>query len=1118
MTSLVSITNHFKSSARINDEQFEPSVFLENFVCHGTVRQTLNSLCAEISGSAQRAFTLTGPYGSGKSTLALFLDCLLSPAKRTRKSAMLKLDSEQSAGELLNLAFPYKCGWRVVKHLCDLSSPAPAIAETVVSALVGKSKSFQNASDAECLKGIKEAMRQRETRCDGVVLIIDELGKALDYQASKGGDLHFFQSLADAVQSATDVVVIGLLHQSFAAYARKRDSSTQDEWGKVQGRYKDFGFNPSADESLHLIGESFSVDDGLKAKLLEREQDSLDVVVENFGGHVDSLSRVLPLDPVVASLLGPLSKRSFSQNERSLFSFIATHERYGFRDYLQAKEDSVQAFSGLYRVDKLWNYLYHNLGHVIAASSDSKAWLEACDAVDRASDLPGAIHYHLTQLIALFSILGRANKLFASKIFLIEYFSSIDEYDYDTGQIEAAIQALEEKSIIIFRHNLNSYHVFRASDLDVNRLILDWVERVKSGVDWTKALPNDKLILANSHYHRTGVMRWAMCQITPDVESVMEPEPKSGVAMANFVIPLNAEVHAELVTKFSSCAALAIARPMNLDALEAATIEVLALQKLADAESETLSRDPIARTEIENREQAARETIRELFDTVFDSAQWDYRGQPLEAGTLTGKVSAIADSVFSLCPAVHNELINRTKLSGTSNSALNKLLLAILSENCNHESLGFSAEGFPPEKGIYLSCLKRKGWHTPAEEIPIAGNWFNVKSVQRLPKDHRDSYRVWSDAVAFIKGSGERVTVEQMYNFWMAPPYGMTLGVCKLWIMALFKSLERHLAFYDLDSTKNWMYIPELDEVLVEKIWRYPAEAGVRYYELADTDSSLVQQVARASELQGEQTVLAVGKSVVRKAHLLPAWVKRTSGNNLFDVSGDKHLSPLAKRFRDKVLSANDPYRLVLEDIPELFSAADNVEDEVRQCMESLSELDILLSHQFEAAVKELLGVSKPEELTARCHAVAQNASRPEIENFARRLGDWSESPTESVFEPLMALVVGVRKDSWTDDSISIGYDKLRDLCRQFRRQESFSASKDKAVRGTVPVSLIYDDGSGTLVEREQFIGLDASNLNGSSGVLTAVKDELSELSREHRVRVLMELLAEEMDPVSEPR
>ena len=103
MTASVSITSHFKSSARINDQHFDPDIFLENFICHGTVQQTLSSLCAEVSGSAQRAFTLTGPYGSGKSTLALFLDCLLSPNKRVRRRALKKFsgaDAEKGSMEL----------------------------------------------------------------------------------------------------------------------------------------------------------------------------------------------------------------------------------------------------------------------------------------------------------------------------------------------------------------------------------------------------------------------------------------------------------------------------------------------------------------------------------------------------------------------------------------------------------------------------------------------------------------------------------------------------------------------------------------------------------------------------------------------------------------------------------------------------------------------------------------------------------------------------------------------------------------------------------------------------------------------------------------------------------
>ena len=210
------------------------------------------------------------------------------------------------------------------------------------------SESFSlEETDAECLAAIKEALSNPGKQCDGVVIIIDELGKALDYQAASGGDLHFFQSLADAVQSNSNVVVIGLLHQSFAAYARKRDSSTQNEWGKVQGRYKDFRFNPSADESLYLVGESFQVEETIMNSLVDHERQSVEVVVETFGVARRRLSWCCT-DPVVASLLRPIFG-AVSLRMSAACSVSATHERYGFRDYLQQQEKG-SAFT-LYRVE-----------------------------------------------------------------------------------------------------------------------------------------------------------------------------------------------------------------------------------------------------------------------------------------------------------------------------------------------------------------------------------------------------------------------------------------------------------------------------------------------------------------------------------------------------------------------------------------------------------------------------------------------------------------------------------------------------------------------------------------------------------------------------------------------
>ncbi|MCW8884755.1 MAG: hypothetical protein OQK12_05800 [Motiliproteus sp.] len=1110
----VQITNHFKSSARINEENFRHDVFLEHFIAHGTVLQTLDSLGAEIRGTQQRTFTVTGPYGAGKSTLALFLDSLLSENKGVRSTALDKLGNTGGSKERFENNFAYEKGWKVVKHLCGLNAPVPAITESILAQLGKATPVTEHKSEAECLSLLKDAFDYASENYDGALIIVDELGKALDFQASVGGDLHFFQSFADLVQQYENILVIGFLHQSFAAYAKGRDSRTQNEWGKVQGRYKDFGFNPSIEESLYLIGESFKVGKQLGETLRSQSLSTRELVSKHFKlGNHELLANVLPIDPVVALLLGPISKRSFSQNERSLFSFIATHERFGFRDFVAKQTKMDVPFSRLYRIDLLWDYLYNNLDHIISASTDSKAWLEACDAVERASTYGDKLHSFIAKLVALLSMMGRVSGLFASKEFVVEYIESIPEFDFESGEVEQALRFLESKSIIIYRHNLNSYHVFRASDLDINRLVLDWIERVKDGLDWVSAYQSEKLVLANAHYHRTGVMRWAETQLVSHSEQVRIPDGKAGTAFVNFVLPTTPELYRTLSREFSGNRFLAIAKPYKIDELEAASVELIALEKLSKEEAEKLSRDPIAKTEIENREKLAVLQISKTLEKIFNNASWKYKGHQLSGKSLTAKVSKVADEIYPDCPSVQNELINRMKVSGTSNSALNKLMLAILLDD-DEENLGLPVKTFPPEKGIYLSCLKHKGWHTPELSRTFAGDWFEVNDASKLPENHRDTYKIWKAGYEFIKASGELVVVKDLHDFWMRPPFGLTQGLCKLYTMALLKSLESHLAFYDFDSTKDWIYIPELDEELVNKLWRYPGEAGVRYYELEETDLSLVHEIAVASQVKDDESILATARALVRQMHAIPSWVKRTSGKNLFKTGGADHLDTLTKRFRDKVLSAKDPYKLILEDIPQLFSEGQDLSQGVRQCLDSLLEIDSIVAAQFRTTLLELLGASADEALIGRCSHVIQNASRPEIENFSKRVQQWSDAQSQQAFDELVALVIGVRKESWTDQRISEGYDKMRSLCVQFRRYETFSTSAEKATISTNPVSLIFKSKEGKLVELEQFVDACAEHDPVAAAVQSKIQENLSTCSTDQRVKLLMEMLAKEMLPV----
>lgn len=1115
MKPLVNISNHFKSSTRVTESSFQPQEFLSHFVAHGTVLKTLDSLGSEISGTQQRTFTITGPYGSGKSTLALYLSCLLSGNSETRLAGLQVLGKKGQTAKNFKANFRYDSGWVVVKHLCGLSSPVHAITTSVLSSLGESINSVGSLSEDECLSALRVAFSKATKAHDGVLVIIDEFGKALDYLASIGGDLHFFQSFADLVQEQQNVIVLGFLHQSFAAYAKGRDTRTQNEWGKIQGRYKDFGYNPSIEESLYLIGESFTVDNKLAVNLEQSAQPTLDIVSRYFPiSNLTALANVLPLDPVVGLLLGPISKRSFSQNERSLFSFIATHERYGFRDYVSQQTIKGNKYDCLYRVDSLWNYLYHNLGHIISASGDSKSWLEACDAVERASTYGDDNQLFITKLVALLSMMGRGSQLYASKQFLVEYLVSLPEHDFDAAAVNEALAFLESKSIIIYRHNLNSYHIFRASDLDINRLILDWINRVKDGVDWVSSCQSEKLILANAHYHRTGAMRWAETQVVSAVNQVRVPAGKAGAAFVNFILPTTSMLFDELKATIGNEPHLVIAEPARIEELELATIELIALEKIAKEEAEKLNRDPIAKTEIENRKKLAQLRIAKILEQVFVQVKWWYQGDILRGRSLTAKVSFVADHNYRECPAVQNELINRMKLSGTSNAALSKLMQAMLFDD-SEEQLRLPTDTFPPEKGIYLSCLRAKGWHTPALAKTFAGRWFDVEDIENLDENERDAYKLWRAGYDFIKNANELVVIQDLYDHWMSPPYGLTLGLCKLYTMALLKSLEAHLAFYDFDSTKDWVYIPELDEELVTKLIRYPSEAGVRYYVLADTDVVLVKEIGAAIAGDDQESILATARSLVRQLHALPSWVKRTSGKNLFSGSEQEHLNALTKRFRDKALSAKDPYKLILEDLPELFGKGKELSAGLKQCLSSLLAIDKDVSNMFENTVLEMLGGGAGHPLRVRCELVEKSASRPEVENFAKRVKAWSDSQSPVLLDELISLVVGVRKESWTDERISQGYDKLRELCIQFKRYETFTRSASKGVAGTRPISLIFESEQGNIVELEHFVFNDASLNSHTNKARKKIESQLSSCANSDRVQLLVELLAKEMKPVS---
>ena len=242
----------------------------------------------------------------------------------------------------------------------------------------------------------------------GLLLVIDELGKFLEYAAQHPaqGDVFVLQTLAEfATRSEqTPLFFLTILHQAIEQYANKFAKSQQEEWAKVQGRFEDIAFVEPTEQVLRLIGSAIE-------RTSESEQEDLSLPIEfdlkpnqlTKDEFSELLKNCLPLHPIVALVIDSIFRR-FAQNERSLFAFLSSNEPYGLQNFLSTQHCNG-TFSPLLSIANLYDYLKTNMGHRLYASRNGKKWAEIESALDRLPD-PSSMQIQLIKTIGVLNIVG----------------------------------------------------------------------------------------------------------------------------------------------------------------------------------------------------------------------------------------------------------------------------------------------------------------------------------------------------------------------------------------------------------------------------------------------------------------------------------------------------------------------------------------------------------------------------------------------------------------------------------------------------------------------------------------------------------------------------------------
>jgi len=786
---VVNIIPYYQRSISIQSD-FGQTDAISGYVCHETAKRALGNMSRQIVESNQRAFTWTGPYGSGKSSLVLTLASALSSQVSLRKQAEKSLSAEII--DNFNAAFKKsKNGWLVLPLVGSNSSVSESL-----SRLIETETGLKSENSEQILNNLKSL--SGSNKYDGVVLIIDEMGKFLESSNFDGDDIYFFQQLAE-LSSRTDgsFLLIGILHQAFREYARFQQLSekVQNDWAKVQGRFVDIPLVASADEVVELLGKAISCptelcyEDALYINICECLKKRRSAISADLD---EKLKNCWPLHPITALLLGPTSRRQFNQNERSIFSFLGSSENFGFQEFLRSSEAKV---GNSYKPENYWDYLKANFDISIGASTDSHRWATANTAVDKVEAKGTPLHASLIKSIAVIDLFKNGSGLAADRDLLATIFPDLEE-----SVINVALSELEQWKVITYRKYNEAWSIFEGSDFDIELAL----EQEKSDVSYSgdNTIPPTRFppVVAKRHLHKTGTLRWmrlsTICseQVDTQIKKAQFSNNEFGkfLLLTDNVTPKWVQAKLKEISQENRSIALGI--PQIKHQIIELCKELELLQTVSKRPE--LEGDPVGRKEVSTRIGDVKGKLESEFSVVTKNTDWFSSSSPegIRPKSLSVLASSFADKVFSQSPKIWSELVNRDKLSGNSVKARRSLIYRMLTDSSS-ENLGIT--GFPPERGLYLTCLFATGLHKFDEEKSQWGFYEPIESDRNIRS-------AWNAAYELISKSKDSISCADIYRIWEQPPFGIKSGLMPILLWSLILACKDKVALY-LDS----VYVPE---------------------------------------------------------------------------------------------------------------------------------------------------------------------------------------------------------------------------------------------------------------------------------------------------------------------
>ena len=947
------------------------------------------------------AHALQGPYGAGKSSLAAFALNQLSHTTAPftpRPHPRLSGDAEAASAKVRGKGglVPVPIVGAAESLAARLAAAMKALATRVPARQRGSAlKSCASLDPQEVsseqvlllLTDVSRAMRRKGSA--GILLVIDEFGRHLEHMLATASetDFHLLQNIAEATgRPDAPLSLVIIQHFGLEHYSARFLGATRGEWEKVRGRFRETVLNNSETDAAHIASKaltSLGVTEAAGPRLGLGGRDEPRLL--NDPEFLAAAQKCQPLHPMTVALLSRLA-RLLGQQDRTIVGWLTSEMDTGF------KAARPKGGKGWVYPAALFDHFFSDALLVPSNPALAKRFAAIHEAHERMSDALGENARTLFRTLAMLNFCG-GRGLNADRNGALACLPK----GFPFGE---NIEALTKTSLVVYRRYRNEYAVWEGSDYDVARRVDDAVSTMSLDLAAEMNRRLAKPVLAHGHLIRTGNRRSAQVHWLNANES-----PPSGREKGPGVLVWIGAGSAE------PTAAGDVVGVAAIHALEPHLTESAAIKRLLDEDSE-LQDDVVAQKELRSRLDFHEGRVFALAQDLLDSdLQWRVGEEAFSS--MQPAISAAMDAAYPRAFELHNELVNRDRVSGQITFALRKLF-EHLHEFPEEENLGIAK--FPAERVIYESFIKQTGLHAPTP----SGKWLLDLDGGQVPRGLRhciDEIR----RLCLDGASGHPPTVEAIVRHMAAQPFGTKrTPVILLCVLVLLSDRDRHELYEDRQFVPHW------GPQTLLRFLKAPARFAISVATASPISKRFMHDycLALAPNRAVTDTPVVVARHVLQRDAALSVYARRT-----------ETISPWAKELRRALETAKSPADMLFRAIPAALGysllpsrggAKRDFFAAIRRVWAELEAVDANLLAHLERVAIDVLACTSVGDVRRECshlagRLLADSQMHHGFDQFLMCLVDDSISDDRSWFAGVVDDGLGIPTPitSWSDGHAS---------------------------------------------------------------------------------------------------